>query len=174
MEKPPKKTWVSPKIEIRETLDKGKGMFASENIFCGEELLVWGGEYTDIQGVSEAKKEGKLCMQWDENLFSIETRGEDVGYFINHSCNSNTWMIDAYTLTARKDIRVGEEVTADYSLWEADENYVSKWQCKCGCLDCRKRVTGKDWRNLVLQRRYKDHFSPLINKRIANLSEKLF
>lgn len=171
MNKPPKQTWISPKIQIRDTLNIGKGMFAVENIFSGEELLVWGGKYTDSRGVNEAKNSGKLCMQWDDDLFSIENIGDDVGYFINHSCNSNTWMADAYTLVAKKDIKAGEEINADYSLWEANEDYVSKWECKCGFLDCRRRITGKDWRSQILQEKYRDHFSPLINKRIKNLSK---
>jgi len=71
-------------------------------------------------------------MQWNTNLFSVENRGDDSGYYINHSCDSNLWMKDAYTLIAKTDINRGEEITADYVLWEADEAYVSKWNCKCG------------------------------------------
>jgi len=37
---------------------------------------------------------------------------------------SNLWMKDAYTLIAKTDINRGEEITADYVLWEADEAYV--------------------------------------------------
>jgi SET domain-containing protein len=167
----PKKTWISPKIEIRETNDKGKGMFAKEAIKENEDVLVWGGIYTDKKGADRAKKDGKLVFQWDDSLYSFEDRGEDVGYYINHSCDSNTWMKDAFTLVARREIKIGEEVTADYALWEEDENYLSKWECKCGSILCRKRVTGSDWKLSELQRRYKGHFSPLLNKKIANLSE---
>lgn len=171
MEKPIERTWISPKIEIRETLNKGKGMFAIQKIFSGEKLLIWGGEYTDKQGAREAKNIGKLCMQWDDDLFSVENIGDDSGYFINHSCNSNTWMTGAYTLVAKKEIDIGEEITADYSLWEANDDYISEWECKCGSFDCRNRVTGKDWQSKTLQEKYKNHFSPLINKRINNLSK---
>ena len=68
-----------------------------------------------------------------------------------------------------KYIKSGEEITADYALWEADENYISKWECSCGSIDCRKKITGKDWRINKIQEKYKDHFSPLINKRIKML-----
>ena len=57
-------------------------------------------------------------MQRDTDLFSIEDRGDDDGYFVNHSCNGNLWMTDAFTLTARRDINKDEEITADYALWE--------------------------------------------------------
>lgn len=164
-----KEDWINPKIAIRETLNKGKGMFATEPIKAGEKILVWGGEYTNATGAEEAKNDGKLVMQWDVDLYSVEDRGNDMGYFINHSCDSNTWMQDAYTLIAKHDIQTGEEITADYSLWEADLNYVSKWKCQCGSPVCRKTVTGNDWELSEIQERYKGHFSPLINKRIEEI-----
>lgn len=168
MQKIPKKTWISPKIEIREASGKGKGMFAVQRILIGDELIVWGGDYTDAKGAEKARASGKLLMQWDDNLFSVEDRGDDLGYFINHSCDANTWMRDVFSLIAKSNIGISEEVTADYSLWEANENYISKWKCKCGSAVCRKRVTGKDWRLFTIQARYKNHFSPLINKRIES------
>lgn len=169
----PLDTWISPKIEIRKSLLGGKGMFALEDIKEGERIMVWGGEwgkdYVDKAGVHRAKHEEKQIMQWDSDLFSIETPGESLGYFINHSCDPNAWMIDAFTHVARREIKKGEEITTDYALMEADENYVAKWSCRCNSPLCRRKFTGKDWRLPELQERYKGHFSPLINKRIKAL-----
>jgi len=81
-------------------------------------------------------------MQWNDDLFSAENRGDDDGYFINHSSDSNLWMGDAYILP----IKAGKEITADYALWESDESYVSKWECRCSLASCRKNMTGKDWK----------------------------
>jgi len=128
--------------------------------------LVWGGEFTDALGAQNAKEQGKHVMQWDADLYGIEEKGDDLDYFINHSCDSNTWMKDAYTLVARRDIEVGEEITADYALWEADPDFISKWECHCGSPICRHKVTGKDWQLPEIQERYTGHFSPLINKKI--------
>lgn len=160
-------TWLSEKVEIRNSPTHGRGLFAVERITKNEPVLVWGGEYVNSEKAKKAENEGKLVMQWDEDLYSIEDRGDDRGYFLNHSCNPNVWMNDVYTLIAKRDIEIGEEVTADYALWEANENKVSKWKCQCGSKECRLRVTGKDWQLPVLQERYRGHFSPLINKRIA-------
>jgi hypothetical protein len=41
----PAKDYINPKIEIRETMDKGKGIFAIEKIISGEPLVTFGGEY---------------------------------------------------------------------------------------------------------------------------------
>jgi hypothetical protein len=75
-------------------------------------------------------------------------------------------MKNAFTLEANRDIKKGEELTADYVLWEADEGYVSAWECVCHSPNCRHRVTGTDWMIEELQDKYKDHFIPLINRRI--------
>ena len=104
-------------------------------------------------------------MHLDNNLYSIEERGDDVTYFINHSCEPNVWMENAYTLAAKRDINKGEELTIDYAIFEGD-NYKSKWECKCGSKLCRKMITGSDWKIKILQEEYKNHFIPLINKRI--------
>lgn len=164
-----KENWINPKIEIRKAESEGKGMFTTQLIKAGEEVVKFGGEYSsDREDVEAARTAGKLIMQWDENLWSIEDRGDGEDYFLNHSCDSNLWMKDAYTLIAKRDIQIGEELSADYALWEADEAFVSKWECRCGFVKCRKQVTGRDWRRPELQERYKDHFTPLLNKRIGN------
>jgi len=166
MHKIKKQSWITPKAEVRESPVEGKGLFAVEAIRKGEKILTFGGNYTDKIGSEKAEKEGKLIMQWDEDLYSYEDRGDNDTYFVNHSCDSNSWMEDTFSLSARRDISVGEEITADYVLWEAYANFVSKWQCKCGFSQCRGKVTGNDWKDPQVQEQYEGHFSPLINKRI--------
>ncbi len=159
-------SWIDPRVEIRESSIGSKGMFATAPISVGEKVVVWNEQYTDAVGAKKAKEEGKLVMQWDENLFSVEDRGDDEAYFLNHSCDPNLWMEGRDTLVARRDITAEEELTADYILWEANENYVSTWDCHCRSLLCRSKITGRDWQLVELQERYKGHFSPLLNKRI--------
>jgi uncharacterized protein len=165
---PIKETWINPKVEIKETLDKGKGMFAGTEIYEGEKVVIWGGSSVNSMGAEKASREGKLVMQWDDDLYSVEERGDDPGYYINHSCDSNLWMIDAFTLVARRNIKIGKELTADYALWEADPSYISKWECLCGSKFCRKKITGNDWKLKDIQKKYYGHFSPLINKKILD------
>lgn len=93
----------------------------------------------------------------------------DLGDFMNHSCDPNCWMQDEHTLAARRDIAAGEELTADYVFWKADDSDVARFACRCGSPLCRGRVTGRDWRLPDLQQRYAGHFSPFINERIRKL-----
>lgn len=80
-------------------------------------------------------------------------------------------MKDSFTLEAMRNITVGEELKSDYVLWETDENKVSKWECKCGSKNCRHIITGKDWQTQELQKKYRGHFLPLIEKRINDLNK---
>jgi len=167
-------TWINPKVELLNSGIHGRGMKAAAAIGEGEKVLIWGGEcYTDKAGAMTYQQQGKAVMQWDEDIFSFETDGDDDLYAVNHSCDPNTWMVDAFTLTARRAISPGEEITADYGLWEMDESFISSWSCHCGASCCRRRVTGNDWKAQVLQQKYAEHFSPLINNLIRSTkSEK--
>lgn len=168
---PPKEDWINPKIEIRNTENRGKGMITTDSILKGETVVIWGGNYVNKEQAEKAKTEGKLVMQFDEDLFSIEDRGTSDAYFINHSCDPNVWMKDAFTLEAMRDIASDEELLADYALWETDEDKISKWECKCGSKKCRHIITGKDWQIPKLQEKYNGHFLPLIEKRINNFKK---
>ena len=136
----------------------------------GETVVIWGGTFVEREEAERARAEGKVVMQLDDSVYSVEERGEYPTYFMNHSCDPNVWMADAATLVARRDIVPGEELTADYALFEASEDFAMEWECVCGYPDCRKRITGRDWRLPELQRRYTGHFLPLIAKRIARLT----
>ena len=160
-------SWMSSKVKVGQSTMHGQGIIAVSEIAQDEPVLVWGGpSYTNKPGALEALRHNKAVMQWDDDVFSCES-DEDSDYFrINHSCNPNAWMIDAFTICARRNIHIGEEITADYALWEPDEKYVSAWTCRCGSRRCRGRVTGSDWKNPILRERYRGHFSPYLTKRI--------
>ena len=166
--------WLSPKTELRSSPAHGTGLFATEPIEPGEVVEVWGEWWegrqvirftTDRSEAAAAADKGMLVMRFDTELWSIEPPGDNPGYFINHTCDSNVWMTDAFTLSARLPVLPGEELTIDYALIEAE---MDRWDFECGCGSprCRKVITGDDWRRPDLQERYRGHFSPYINKLI--------
>jgi len=106
-------------------------------------------------------------MQWDEDLFSREEEVLEDAFAINHSCEPNVWMCGAFTLSAMREIRTGEELVMDYAMLLSDEEDPGDWDCRCGEPTCRGRVTGSDWRLDSLRERYAGHFSPILNKWIA-------
>jgi len=160
------KSYINPLVEIRNSPISGKGMFAKEKIPKGTIIIRWGGTF--VHGDKLPKDRTKyIIIQVDEDLWSIEPKAkpEDESYFINHSCNPNVWMVDGITFVAARDIKKGEELTTDYSLFEKEE-YVAKWKCSCGAKECRKEITGKDYLIPALQKKYGEHFSPVIKKKI--------
>lgn len=174
----PAQTWLDPRIELRISPRGGQGLFACAPIAAGEAVVRWGGpSYTDEAGARAAALAGKAVMQWDAHVYSVEggeVEGdeEDTAFLINHGCDPNVWMNDAFTLVARRNIAAGEELLIDYALFEASEEYVASWECRCGSALCRTRITGRDWRSPTLQERYRGHFSPLLNARIAGLAHQ--
>jgi len=67
---------------------------------------------------------------------------------------------------ARRAVDLGEELTADYAIWELQEDWVSPWSCNCRSHLCRGVITGMDWRLPELQDRYGNHFLPCIYEKI--------
>ncbi len=123
----------------------------------------------------KAKWEGKAVQQIDEDLwevFDYATRNDDPSYNHNHSCDPNTWMQDEVTITARRNIKPKEELTIDYAMFELDESWVMPGECTCETTFCRHTITGKDWQRKDLQRRYKNHFSPYLNRKIKQVASK--
>jgi uncharacterized protein len=155
-----------PQGATRSVPDHGTGMVAVAWIAAGERVVVFGGDFAHAAGAERARAQSTLVMQWDDDLFSVEERGDDAPYFINHSRYPNLWMDGAFALMARRVIEVGDELVADYALWEADETFVSSWRRGCGAPQCRGIITGRDWRIPGLRLRYAGHFSPLLSKRI--------
>ncbi len=162
-----KQSWLDPRIEVR-TSSKGLGMFAVAPIKQGEVVSIWGGDvftnYEKEAGV--VKKYTASCIDEHHWLGSPSDAPDLPDQYLNHSCDPNLWLIDEITLVARRDISVGEEITADYSTWSIDETWVMDELCRCGSPLCRHRITGNDWKLKELQERYKGHFVPFINKRI--------
>lgn len=162
---------MNPKVEVRPSPVHGQGMFAKTPIAEGEVVAIWGGNYVNKYEAEQARRDpDNRVQQIDDDVFEVfsyKRRGDDPTYFHYHSCDPNTWMEDEVTLIARRSIKANEELTIDYAMFETNEDHVITQKCLCGSSNCRRRITGRDWRLPDLQRRYRNHFSPLINRRIA-------
>jgi uncharacterized protein len=166
-------TWTDPRIEFRKSSISGDGMFAREPIKKGETVCIVGGiAMTDSEFTAfQAAHRNYNAIQIDDHLHLVEdpqvTRNLEGS--MNHSCDSSTWMDDEATLVARWDIASGEEATVDYALFTTQSNWMLDTRCRCGSPHCRRIITGDDWRREDVQERYRDHFSPFINRRIERM-----
>ena len=166
-------TWNDPRIEIKKSLINGGGMFAREPIKKGEPVCIVGGMVMTNSEfeVFQANHPTYNAIQIDENLHLVEQPEitQTLEGSMNHSCESNVWMADEVTLVARRDIAAGEEITVDYALFTTQPNWALDNPCQCGSSYCRHTITGNDWKLKEVHERYRDHFSPFINRRIEKL-----
>jgi uncharacterized protein len=157
--------WSSPKLERRTTPSAGDGLFAIAPIGKNELLIVWGGLIvTREQLVTLPMFAQHRSIQVEENHYLCSAMLDDDADCINHSCEPNAGLSGQMTLIALRNIEPGEEICFDYAMSDGDPDYYM--ECACGSPACRGAVTGNDWRDPVLQRRYKGFFSPYLQRRI--------
>jgi len=167
-------SYRSPKTEIRESAIHGRGLFATGGITKGEIVAVKGGHIVDRNTLREKITPvlGAAEIQIGDDLFIAPVSNEERELsmlYSNHSCDPNLGMRGEITFVAMRDIRAGEELTHDWAMTDDDDYSV---ECKCGAPDCRKILTGKDWRRPDLQKRYTGHFSAYLARKIALLENR--
>jgi uncharacterized protein len=164
----PAESWMSSKLATKDSPVHGGGVFAVLFIKNGEVLVRWGGTVYTTKQLLAGETNDQTACQIDDELYIADPPGTKLvgSDLMNHSCDPNTWMDNEVTISARRDIAVGEEVTADYALWVAYPGYITIAECHCGSPLCRHQITGDDWKLPELQKRYKGHFPPYLERRI--------
>lgn len=167
-------SYRSPKTEVRDSSIHGKGLFAKEAIAAEEIVAVKGGHILTMQEWSTLEPQlGTAELQISGELFIAPTRQEqkdDCMLYTNHSCDPNIAIQGQIVFVAMRDISSGEELTHDWATTD-DLDYIM--DCKCGSLNCRGTITGKDWMKKELQEKYQGWFCWFIQRKIdAMLSVK--
>lgn len=167
----PRYTWVNPKLKVGKSKIHGDGVFTSEKIPQGEKLMEFGGELVSREKAFSGNYRSRSIWPVDTEYYLALPQSdthESADESLNHSCDANTWLADEVTLVARRTIEIGEEITLDQGTWNFDDSSYTDNQepCFCGVEDCRKVLTENDWRIPRVQKKYKSHFHPLIQKMI--------
>lgn len=164
------KSWKSLKTEVRKSEKQGKGLFAKENINEGELIFIKNGHIVNWEKAKKFANElGECYLQISDDFYlSPVTKEEvdDIAIFINHSCDPNVGPDGQITFVALKNIKSGEELCYDYAM-TTPRPY--KLECNCGSKNCRKIITGEDWKRKDLQEKYGNHFVWFILKKIKSL-----
>jgi hypothetical protein len=161
--------WLHPDVAVRPSSVHGLGLVAVAPIGVGIVVARLGGDLVptrELEALLAAAVRGErpyvdtITVGHDRHL--VLPAGAPAGR-ANHSCDPNTWWIDAFTLAARRDVAAGEEVTNDYATSTDQETFVL--DCACASAWCRGRVTGGDWRRSELRARYGPHWVPAVRAR---------
>lgn len=168
-------SYISTKIKVRDSDKSGKGIFVIKKINKGEIVgdYTYGfGKYINTVEADKLYEKGLDHMiQIGNDLFfaaTNENEFEEADLF-NHSCEPNCGIKDRLKIVAMRDIEIGEEATVDYAMMESSEY---SFKCNCGAQNCRKIVSGNDWKIPRLQQKYKGYFSDYLQNRINKLSKQ--
>ncbi len=163
-------SYLSPKTTIKKSPVHGRGLFALKPLKKGEIIAIKGGYIFNKKTLK--KIENKIedsYIQIEKNFYigsikKSQLKGNKI--FINHSCDPNVGIRGQITFVAMRNIKTGEELTYDWAM-ENDEK-AGPWSLKCNCKkkNCRKIITGNDWKRKDLERKYRNYFSSYILERI--------
>jgi uncharacterized protein len=115
----------------------GKGLFAGTRIASRAKIGEFEGE---VIGLRESRRRARgrsivAIVELDRHALDA-TRSTRGFRFINHSCEPNTFIRCTPTRAefyALRDIRKGEELTADYG----ESHHNGRLPCRCGSARCR-------------------------------------
>jgi uncharacterized protein len=164
----PKNSWWISCLFLAPSCIHGLGVFTGNAIAEGTVIIRWGGVvFTEHdRKVGMVRQETYVGIDDGMYLANPPEIPPSLDDHINHSCDSNLWMLDEITLVSRSRIAAGDELTADYALWLNIQNSTIITPCHCGSKSCRRTITGQDWKKSKVQKRYARHFSPFINNMI--------
>ena len=127
---------IAKVFEIRETGDRGKGLFAREFVPVGTIICF---ECNACRTLADIQP-GTMSVQEKEALFLYAYRKQNGQYvapcdetrYLNHSCDANILGVDLGFDIVVRDIQVGDEATYDYRAFYED----LRMTCRCGAPNC--------------------------------------
>jgi hypothetical protein len=116
------------KTEVRESEIAGVGLFFLEDIKKGQEVWRFDNQIDRSLSDLEVETLPEIFKEYLEKYAYIDLETGlwvlcgDNGRFVNHSKNPNVISVVSELFTmdiAKRDIKAGEEYTADYSEWDS-------------------------------------------------------
>jgi hypothetical protein len=120
---------VESVMEVRPCGVKGHGVFALADLDEGAVVGRFDGE---------AGPRTRTTLQFGHDLH-IQAPATGPLPWINHSCDPTLDLHDR-ELRVRRRVRVGEELTLDYTLYESELSH--PFRCRCGSAECLGEVRG--------------------------------
>lgn len=131
---------VSEELEIRQTADRGRGLFTRRFFPRGERILELQGWYASTDELEEDWL--VIQVERDRWLCSAGNAADDC---CNHSCEPNAGFLEGEpVLYALRDIAPGEEICWDY----ATSISIPEWEMECRCGSAHCRGTLRPWDEL--------------------------
>ncbi len=85
-----------------------------------------------------------------------------IDWYLNHSCDGNCGFDKDGDFVAIRDIESGEELAYDYGLAESNPAFLM--ECNCGSANCRRMITGSDWKTEAFIAKNRDCMHPHLRR----------
>ncbi len=120
---------------VKKSKIEGLGVFAARDFKKGETVIKY--NLPEVLTREEAdklpKKDQEYVQYVGEGKYILH---QPPARFVNHSCNANTYS-DHHSDIAKREIKKGEEITANYLDEKVPE---LKMRCKCASKNCQGRI----------------------------------
>lgn len=133
--------YIALETEVRPSPIDKLGLFAKRDIPRGTVVAAWGGRIltrTEIDGLP-ARFRTNYSLPIYPGFYLAEAKAEDLDAsdFINHSCDPNCHIVNFLIMLAKRRIKAGEELTADF---DCGRKSGVRSACHCGSGKCRRFV----------------------------------
>jgi hypothetical protein len=143
---------------------------AAADIQKGELVSLWGGQVIAKDKLDPSMPRfTQRVIQIDEGLYLLTAENKEPNDCFNHSCEPNLGFTGQIGLVAMRNISTGEELTFDYAM--SDGEPYDEFECLCEKPNCRKKITGNDWKLPELWKKYDGYFSSYLARRIQKLQQ---
>jgi hypothetical protein len=117
----------------------------------GEDLFYAWKDFKKIDKKSQ-KIINDFCVSSDQGFYSPKDLNYlSIPWHMNHCCDGNVGFDSIGNFITIKNVKEGNELCYDYGLVFTNSNY--KLKCICKSKNCRKIITGNDWKNEKFRRK---------------------
>lgn len=162
-------------LELKPSGIEGVGVFAVRDIQKGQKISdgIHEEDYADlvtwekVKGcdVEVYKKILAFCVGTPKGFIppeNLDFNTLSIDWYMNHSCDGNIGFDEHGNFITRRDIKKGEELTYDYGLAESNPGF--RMDCTCKAINCRKTITGNDWKNTKFGQENFSYMLPTLRK----------
>ena len=170
-------SWMSKKLEVRETRKYGKGIFALDDLKKDEIILVMGGYIFTIEdenNLNNFNEDKPIEISEDFSICPLDEETMELmpQHYINHNCEPNCGFKGQLFIVPMRDIKAGEEINYDYAMIihsNPNSTEYFKMKCLCQTKDCRGIIDEDGWKIPKLQKKYDGYFQWYIQEKINKL-----
>ncbi|MCX6761293.1 MAG: hypothetical protein NTY33_00390 [Candidatus Moranbacteria bacterium] len=146
----------------------GIGVFAVRNLKKGqmiadvdlmrEELFF---PWKEFEKIDKESREmiSAFCAESAEGFYAPRDINHiSIPWHMNHCCDGNIGFDSQGNFVTIKNVKAGDELCYDYGFVKTNPKF--RLKCKCKSKNCRKIITGDDWKNLEYRKKNIRHMSP--------------